>query len=452
MSTATLGLSDETAPPEDGSAPPPPAHDLLAEQSVVGSMLLDREAVDDVMEVMLPSDFYYPKHEEIAKAIARLTVASKPTDVVAVKDELARTGKLREAGDEAYLWTLTSQVVTPANAGYYAEIVKKLAIRRRLVVAGTRIVQMGNATEGEIDALVENARRELDEVVIAKRSKVRMIGDGIFDLIGRLDEKPTYLPTPWQALDKLIGGAGPGELIIVAARPGSGKSIALLQWAAGLAHHGVVALSSLEMSEEALQLRLLSQYGPVSMTALRKHALTGDDKKKLAEAWQAVREAPIFVDPTPGVTLAQIRGHVRMVARHGNLAGIFVDYLQLVNGEGQSRQEVVAQVAEGLKALAKDLNVPVIAAAQLKRAGVGRGRQLPTLDDLRESGAIEQAADVVLLFDRDKDKSPHDLTVIVAKNRNGEQGKFQLTWQAEFARLRDKRWSPTALIEESELS
>lgn len=441
-------LTDQIPPDDIESAP---AHDVLAEQSVVGAMLKDRDAVDDVMEIMLPADFYLPKHETIAVAIARLASKSLPTDSVAVLDELTKTGELARAGGLAYVLSLPDMVPVTSNAGYYAEIVKKLAVKRRLVEAGMRIQGMGNASEGEVDQLVENARAELDKVVVTKRSKLRMIGDGFLELIEHLDTPPTYMPTPWESLDKLIGGLGRGELVVVAARPGSGKTIALLQMAAKSAHEGMVALSSLEMTEQALQLRLLAQYGPVHMTALRKHTLTKDDWKRVAEARARVQAAPIFVDDTPGVTLAQIRGHVRSVARRGMVAGVFVDYLQLVRGEGQSRQEVVADVAEGLKSLAKDLDVPVVAAAQLKRATVGRGRQLPTLDDLRESGAIEQAADVVLLFDRDKDKTPHDLTVVVAKNRNGEQGKFTLQWQAEFARLRDKKWTPTALLSETEI-
>lgn len=441
-----MNVLDEEVPPPDAPSNEP-QYDMLAEQSVLGGMMLSRSAIDDVMQEMLPADFFQPRHELIGTAIANLVMKNAPADVIAVSDELARTGELSRAGGAAYLHELTSIVPTASNAAYYAEIVKNMAVRRRLVAAGIRIQSMGNASEGEVDQLVERARQELDQVVVSRRSKVRMIGHSFADLVETLDSKPTYLTTPWESLDRLIGGVAPGELMVIAARPGSGKSIATLQMATHLAHTGMVALSSLEMTEEALQLRLLAQFGPVHMTVLRKHTLSKDDWVRIAEAKSRVQDAPIFVDDTPGATLAHIRGHVRAVARKGAVAGVFVDYLQLVNGEGQSRQEVVSGVAEGLKALAKDLRVPVIAAAQLKRAGMGRGRQLPTLDDLRESGGIENAADVVLLFDRNREKSPQDLTVIVAKNRSGEQGKFTLQWQAEYARLRDKAWSPTALFD-----
>jgi len=187
------------------------------------------------------------------------------------------------------------------------------------------------------------------------------------------------------------------------------------------------------------------------MTALRTHHLNQDNWKRIAEARAAVQGAPI-IDETAVVTFAHIRSHARAVAHRRKLTGIVVDYLQLVSGEGQSRQEEVGLVACGLKQLANDLEVPVIAAAQLKRAEKRRGRQLPTLDDLRESGDIEAAADVVMLLDRDREKHPDDLTVVLAKNRSGEQGKFTLQWQARFARLLDKVWTPSSLLDETEVA
>jgi replicative DNA helicase len=443
-------LTDADAPPVDDA--PQEQYDLEAEQSVLGGMMLSTRAVEDVMDVIVPSDLYQPKHELIARAIGALYGRNEPTDVIAVAEELARTGKLRQAGEASYLHELTSLVPTAANAGYYADIVKRMAVLRRLRAAGVRITAMGSASEGEIDALVEQARVELEQVVTGRRAKLRMIGDGFDDLVDALQSTPEYLPTPWESLDKLIGGFAPGSLIIAAARPGAGKSIFALQAAAKLAHEGMVAFSSLEMTEQELQKRLLAQYGSVHMSQLRNHNLGMDDWKRVAEARTAVQAAPIFVDETASANLAHIRSHARAVARRGKLVLVVVDYLQLVAGEGQSRQEVVGTVARGLKQLAKDLNVPVLAAAQLRRAGERRGKNtLPGLDDLRESGDIEAAADVVLLLDRDKDRAPNDLTVVVAKNRHGEQGKFTLLWQAQFARLRDKRWSPLGLFDEGDM-
>jgi replicative DNA helicase len=440
-------LTDQVPPDDDGVREP--VNDFLAEQSVLGAMMRDRNVVDDVMGMMLPEDFYHPKHEVIGKTIATLARRGAPTDEVAVSDALRKAGELEAAGGIGYVMSLPDIVPFASSGGYYAEIVKKLAVRRRLVEAGIRIQAKGNATEGEIEQLVEEARAEVDQVIVSKRSTVTMASERILPLIEELSQPPSYLPTPWDALNKLIGGTAPGELVVVAARPGSGKSIALLQWAASNAHAGMVPFSSFEMKQDALVLRLLAQYAPVHMTNLRQHRLSSDDWARVAHARTLLDGAPIFIDEARGGGLAQIRSHARMVQRRGKLAGIFVDYLQLVQAEGKDRNQIVGNVSGGLKSLAMELNVPVIAAAQLRRASEKR-RQLPTLEDLRESGSIEQDADVVLLFDRDKEKRPSWLTVVVAKNRNGDQGRFDLRWEAEFARLRDKEWSPLGGIEMEE--
>ena len=445
------GYTDADAPPEEGTAHDEPQYDLVAEQSVLGGMMLSAAVIDDVMNVIVPNDFYQPKHELIAIAIGSLIARNEPADPLTVSEELRSTDKISRAGGAAYLHQLTDIVPTAANAGYYAKTIKDLATKRRLVEVGIRISAMGHASEGDVEDLVTSARNELEKVVTGKRAGVRAIGQTFDALTEALMTKPEYLASPWTSLDKLIGGFAPGGLYVCAARPGGGKSIFALQAAAKLAHTGMVAFSSLEMTEQELQKRLLAQYGPVHMTQLRNHSLNNDDWKRFAEARQVLQAAPIFVDDEASASLAHIRSHARAVSRRGKLAGIFVDYLQLVPGEGQSRQEVVGTVARGLKQLAKDLDVPVIAAAQLRRAGERRGKNsLPGLDDLRESGDIEAAADVVLLLDRDKERTPNDLTVVVAKNRHGEQGKFRLQWQAEFSRLLDKAWSPTALFEERE--
>lgn len=443
----TYELTDERPPDEDGV--PEPVHDYLAEQCVLGAMMLDRDAVDDVMSVMLPSDFYFPKHEVIGRTIAALAKRGDPTDWVAVTDELRKSGELEGAGGVGYVVGLPDVVPTASNAQFYADIVKKFAVRRRLVEAGIRIQAKGNSTEGEIEDLVESARAELDQVIVSRKARVSMAGDRILPLIESLEGKPSYLPTPWESLNKLIGGTSPGELVVVAARPGSGKSLALLQWAAANAHQGMVPFSSFEMNEDALVLRLISQYAEVHMTDLKNHSLSDQAFRRIADARVRLQGAPIFIDEARGAGLSQVRAHARMVQRRGRLAGVFVDYLQLVQAEGKDRNQQVGAVSGGLKSLAMELQVPVIAAAQLRRASDKR-RALPTLEDLRESGSIEQDADVVLLFDRDKEKRPNWLTVVVAKNRNGDQGRFDLRWEAHFARLRDKEWSPLGGLEMEE--
>lgn len=434
--SATLGLGPASS-----------AVDELAEQSTVGGMLRDPNVIDDVTEVLSPSDFWNPKHELIALSIAGLHARQEPTDVVSVIEDLLRRGNLEKAGGGAYLYELTDVVPTAANAGYYAQIVHDKAVKRRLQAAGFRIKAMGESSEGEVDELVERARQELDAVPTGRRKKSRAIGDALGEIIDTFDEKPSLMRTPWDALNKMIGGFSRGQLVVIAARPGGGKSIALLQIATRLAHEGVVAFSSLEMTEAELGIRLLSQYGSIHSTALRDHSFTDVDLRSMAEARLAIQGAPLFIDATADATLAQIRAHARQVARAGELVCIAVDYLQLVKGEGESREQRVASVSTGLKQLAKELNVLVVAAAQLRRTSTRRPADLPTLEDLRESGSIEQDADLAILMHRDE-KKPHDVVFIVAKHRNGKTGRFTLDWQAEYSRIRDRTWSPTALIED----
>jgi replicative DNA helicase len=794
VSIAHLGLSGDI-PPEDawgGDRTPP--HDLLAEQYTLGAMMLSKAAIDDVLEVVQGRDFYIPKHEVVFDAMTALVAAGDPVDVITVADALTKTGLLQRAGGAEYLHTLTGIPSTTANAGYHAEIVSKNAILRRLVEAGTRVVQMGYASEGEPIDLVANAQAELDEVLSARRHTARPIGATIDATFTSLETPATYIPTPWASIDKMIGGFAPGSLYVVAARPGEGKALDLnteiptptgwttmgelqvgdwvlgrdgnparvtaatevqhdrecfevelsdhttviadadhrwltdtrasrlgrelgdqvrttreilatlrvgteervnhsiavaapvdlpdadlpidpyvfgywlgdgtsrtsvlsvgaqdleyvrgmltergfhidtkvdqsafrirfstspighdstkdsatkrlrllgviggkhipeiylrasrrqreellagmldsdgtvnapgnveyvttsariqegfaelvaslgiqlrqttkivagrdearsiarvskftpdrqvfrmprkavrlnltprptnlhryivdirpvpsrpvrcitvaspdhtylvtrsfvpthntnwvLQAATSLARVGVVAFSSLEMQESELHVRLFSQFGDVSMTSLRRHSLIEDEWIRTARALKSLRDAPIFIDESEQATVASVAAHARAVGRKGQLAGIVVDYLQLLDGEGQDRRVVVDKIAQSLKQLAKRLHVPVIAAAQLSRGERGRGKErpLPTLRDLREAGGIEQAADVVLLLHRDAERRPHALRVIAAKNRHGTTGVVTLHWAGEFSRMEDRRWSPTTLYDD----
>lgn len=437
--------TDADAPSEEGGAYVAPQHDLIAEQSVLGGMMLSARAVEDVIDELQPGDFYVPKHELIARAIGAVFGRGEPVDAITVSEELRRAEKLTRAGGGAYLHELTGIVPTAANAGFYAATVRELAGKRRMVAAGIRIQGMGNASEGVVEDLVERAKVELDSVSSGRRRGLKPMGESFDQLFTELDSAPEFLPSPWEALNKIIGGFARGNLYIIAARPGGGKSIALLQAAATLAHRGLVAFSSLEMTELELQKRLLAQFGDVHMSSLRNHTLSSDEWERLARARMAVQDAPIFVDENAGASMAAIRAHARAVGRKGQLSGVAIDYLQLIQGEGRDRREVVDALSRQAKQLAKDLQVPVLAAAQLKRAGGRKG--LPTMDDLRESGGLEQDADVVLLLDRDRERRPDELTVVVAKNRHGDVGRFTLRWQAQFARLRDKTWRDTLLFE-----
>lgn len=423
-----------------------------AERACLGGMLLSRDVVDEVIREVAPHDFYQPKHELIFRAIVALAHGGKPTDVIAVTRQLQEDGEIDRAGGVAYLHELAGDVLTASNAAYHASLVRECAVLRRLTDAGLRITGMGQSTEGNLDELINRARAELDKVDSIRRRGLRSIGDGLPALADSLEASPSYLPTPYESLDRIIGGFAPGSLYIVAARPGEGKSIALLQMALKLAHHGMVAFSSLEMTEAELQLRMVAQYGEVHMSALRNHQLSVQDWHRFADARKLVAGAPVFVDETPAVTIGEIRSHIAAVKRRGPLAGVCVDYLQLVRGTGADRRLQVEAVSAALKQMAKDFHVPVIAAAQLRRPERVRGnapRPLPTLADLRESGSIEQDADVVILHHRDV-KQPHVLKVIVAKNRHGETKSVDLAWEGHYSRLRDKVWSPTSVLDEME--
>lgn len=451
-------MSEYDAPPPDDEYPttdnslldePEFPHDLIAEQSVLGAMMLNRDAVDDVIDVMRPADLYLPKHEIIALAIGRMANVGKPIDVLTVTDELEAQGELTRAGGAVYLHQLTGIPSTSANAGYYAERVARLAVRRRLLDAATRLREMGQAREGDVDDILEQARAVVDEAASGRRRAVRAVHETLDDLIEDLDNEPRFYRTPWHSLDEQIGGFEPGALYVIGARPGSGKTNALLQCAAALATIGPVAFSSLEMKEVALQQRLLAQYGDVNIGSIRAHRIARSDWDGIKRAKDRLQGAPIFIDERPDSTIADIRAHARSVSRRGKLlAGVCVDYLQLVKSAEaagrRSRTEVVDQLAQDLHALAIDLDVPVIAAAQLKRAPQQRGRKrvLPTLEDLREAGGIEQAADAVLLLDRDPDNKRSEIDVVLAKNRQGQQGRFRLRWRGAVARLDDVPWTP----------
>lgn len=443
--------SDADAPAEDSGRELP--FDMLAEQSVVGAMLLSRTAIDDVFDEMTTADFYQPKHQIIADAVVRLVGEGAPSDIIAVTDELMSKGELSKAGGADYLHTLTGLVVTTANAGYHAHIVHEHAVRRRVIESCTRAIESAYNRDRPVGDVVESARTEMDSVETGRRKPVRMVWETLDQLFEKLQQKPSYSPTPWKSIDKIIGGWAPGSFYVVAARPGSGKTMAVLQAAMRLAKVGTVAFMSIEMGEEELQQRLLAQYGDLHQTVIRDRALSSSDWEKAAAARARIMNAPLAIDSSGKVTIADIRSHARAVSRAGKLAAIIIDYLQLVDGEGQDRRVVVDNVSRGLKQLAKDFQVPVIAAAQLKRPAPQKGKQrvLPTLADLREAGGIEANADVVMLLDRGVEEEARDLTVVVAKNRHGDQKQVTLRWEGEYARVVDRRWTPTALIDEDEM-
>lgn len=449
MSIADIS-DDRLGAPRDNERTPP--HDLLAEQSTLGGMLLSKDAVADVIESLRGSDFYIPKHELIFEAILSLYSHGEPTDVVAVTDELIKTGDLQRAGGVDYLHSLTSIVPTAANAGYYANIVAERALLRRLVEAGTRIVQMGYSGEGEATDLVNNAQAEIYAVTGNEKTEdyvpLSTAVDAAMEEIeaaGGRDGGMTGVPTGFAELDELTNGLHGGQMIVVAARPAMGKSTLALDFAraAAIKHNMPAVFFSLEMGKAEIAMRLLSAEGAIPLQNLRKGTLDSRDWTNVAQTRGRIHEAPLFIDDSPNMTLVEIRAKCRRLKQRAGLKMVIIDYLQLMTSgkKVESRQQEVSEFSRALKLLAKELQVPVIALSQLNRGSEQRTDKRPQVSDLRESGSIEQDADMVILLHRDsvydKDTRPGEADLIVAKHRNGPTATIEVAFQGHFSRFAD---------------
>lgn len=454
MSIAHLGLAgDQRAVTEPRQGDRTPPHDLLAEQSAIGGMLLSKDAVADVLETVRAIDFYMPKHEIIFDAILTLYSHGEPTDVITVTDELTKTGDLSRAGGAEYLHTLTGLVPTAANAGYYASIVAEKAVLRRLVEAGTRIVQMGYASEGEVVDLVNNAQAEIYGVTggvdaedfVPLTTAVEAAIDEIESAKGR-DGLMTGIPTGFVELDELTNGLHPGQLIIVAARPALGKSTLALDFAraASIKHDMPSIVFSLEMGRSEIAMRLLSAEASVPLQNMRKGTVDSRDWTTIAQTRGRINDAPLYIDDSPNMTLVEIRAKCRRLKQKVGLKLVVIDYLQLMTSgkRVESRQQEVSEFSRALKLLAKELQVPVIALSQLNRGPEQRTDKMPALSDLRESGSLEQDADMVILLHREsayEKDNPRagEADFIVAKHRNGPTRTITVAFQGHFSRFKD---------------
>ncbi|MGZ0712230.1 replicative DNA helicase (plasmid) [Coraliomargarita sp. W4R53] len=450
MSIADISQERLGAPREFERTPP---HDVLAEQSALGGMLLSKDAVADVIETLRGADFYIPKHELIFEAILTLYSHGEPTDVVAVTDELIKTGELQRAGGADYLHTLTSIVPTAANAGYYASIVSERALLRRLVDAGTRIVQMGYSGQGEALDLVNNAQAEIYSVTGAEATEdyvpLTIAVDAAVEEIeaarGR-DGQMTGIPTGFSGLDQLTNGMHPGQMIIIAARPAMGKSTLALDFArsAAITHNMPTIVFSLEMGRSEIAMRLMSAEGSIPLQSMRKGTLDSRDWTTIASTRGRINDAPLYIDDSPNMTLVEIRAKCRRLKQRVGLKMVIIDYLQLMTSgkRVESRQQEVSEFSRALKLLAKELAVPVIALSQLNRGAEQRSDKKPALSDLRESGSIEQDADMVVLLHREaayEKDSPRagEADLIVAKHRNGPTDTLTVAFQGHFSRFTD---------------
>jgi replicative DNA helicase len=431
-----------------------PPQDIAAEQSVLGGMLLSKDAIADVAEVIRGTDFYRPAHEMIYDAIVDLYARGEPADAVTVAAELAKRGLIGRIGGAPYLHTLISSVPTAANAGYYARIVRERSVLRRLVDAGTRIAQLGYATDGgDVDELVNAAQAEVYAVTERRASEDYLpLRDVINATMEEIDaassrgEGLVGVPTGFADLDRLTNGLHPGQMIIVAARPAIGKSTLGLDVcrAAAIKHQQTAVIFSLEMSRTEITMRLLSAESGVLLQNMRKGTMRDEDWTRLASTMGKVSEAPLFIDDSPNMSLMEIRAKARRLKQRHDLRLIVVDYLQLMSSgkRVESRQQEVSEFSRALKLLAKELEVPVIAISQLNRGPEQRTDKKPQMSDLRESGSLEQDADMVILLHREdayEKESPRagEADLIVAKHRNGPTDTVTVAFQGHYARFVD---------------
>ena len=431
-----------------------PPQDLGAEMSVLGGMLLSKDAIADVVETLRGNDFYLPKHEAIYESVLDLYGRGEPADALTVTDELRKRGELSRIGGAPYLHDLIAGVPTAANAGYYARIVRERAVLRRLVEAGTKIVQLGYASQGgEVEDIVNTAQAEIYAVTERRSSEdYRLVADVIDATMDEIeaaqnrDSGLTGVPTGFADLDRLTNGLHPGQMVIIAARPAIGKSTLAIDIAraASIKHKKTSVVFSLEMSRSEITMRLLAAEAQVRLQKMRSGHMAEMDWQKIAGVMGSVSEAPLFIDDSPNMSLTEIRAKARRLKQKHQLELVVVDYLQLMTSgkRVESRQQEVSEFSRALKLLAKELEVPVIALSQLNRGPEQRGDKKPMMSDLRESGSIEQDADVVILLHREdayEKESPRagEADLIVAKHRNGPTDTITVAFQGHYSRFVD---------------
>ena len=398
--------------PVQASDPRVAPHNLEAEQSTLGGMLLSQEAVAEVVEEVTGLDFYAGKHELIFNSILTLFGRGEPTDVIAVTDELNKHGNLLKAGGSDYLHSLASYVPTAANAGYYAKIVGDKAILRRLIDAGTRIAQSGYDSQGEVEDLVNQAQAEVYKVA-SQSSREDYVGlsESLEAAIHEIEVaqnrggEMTGISTGFTDLDSYTHGLHPGQLVIVAARPAVGKSTFALDVArnAAVKQNKATIFFSLEMGRAEIAMRMLSAESSIYLQSMRKGTISEGDWTKLAAVRGKINDAPLYIDDSPNMSLVEIRAKCRRLAQQVDLKMVVIDYIQLMSSgkKVESRQQEVSEFSRALKLLAKELGIPVVALSQLNRQAEQAKDKRPELSHLRESGSLEQDADVVVLLHRE---------------------------------------------------
>lgn len=419
-------------------------HNVEAEASLLGAILIDGDAIVKIADHITPNDFYDPRHKHIYEAVTRLYERREAIDVLTLADQLRGAGVLDIIGGAAYLTELTNFVPTASHVEQYAEIVAQKALRRRLITASRDMVELGHDESKSLRELIEDAESRLFEVSQKHvKQSVVSIENILADSFERLDDlhkdkkKIRGIPTGYRDLDNLLAGLQRSDLFILAARPAMGKTAFVLNLAHNVAVQAKepVLIFSLEMSKEQLVDRLLSMESGVDAWALRTGNLTDSDFEKLSHAMGTLSEAPIYIDDTPGITVSDLRTRARREAHIRTPGLIVVDYLQLMSGGGRynegNRVQEISEISRGLKGIARELNVPLIALSQLSRSVESRSPQIPQLADLRESGSIEQDADIVAFLYREDYYNPETdrkniMDVLIRKHRNGPVDNIEL--------------------------
>lgn len=428
-----------------------PPYSIEAEQSVLGSMLLSKEAIFVAAERLRAEDFYKESHRKIFDSILELNENGEPVDLITLTELLRTKRQIEQVGGAVYLTTLTEAVPTTSNISYYCDIVQEKSLLRRLIETSSDILSMAYEPKEDVENVLDKAERMIFEIVQKRRVENYFhIKDILLSTFERIEELYnseggiTGVPTGFYDLDEMTSGFQPSDLILIAARPSMGKTSFALNIAqnAAIRNKIPVAIFSLEMSKEQLVQRMLCSESNVDSHRLRTGRLQDDDWPRLARAMGPLSEAPIYIDDTPAISSIEIRAKARRLKAEKGLGLIIIDYLQLMSGRSnaENRQQEISEVSRSLKALARELSVPVVALSQLSRAPEMRADHKPVLSDLRESGSQEQDSDLVAFLYRDDYYNPDSekkniAEIIIAKQRNGPTGTVELVWLAKYTKF-----------------
>lgn len=426
-------------------------NDLIAEQAILGSMLVDKDAVNSAVEVLKPDDFYREDNKEIYSAMIEVYGTGRQIDMITLKEQLKLRGTLEKVGDVAYIATLIDNVPTTSNVESYVKIVEEKSTLRKLIKVANDIIKLGYSQTEEVDTIIEQTEKKVFDVLQDRNSKgyesIKQVLINVFDELEDMYQnkrKMSGIESGFIDLDTKISGLNPSDLLIVAARPAMGKTAFVLNIATHVAKYvnTPVLIFSLEMSADQMVKRIVSSEAEVDSMKLKNADLNSEEWLKLGEASGKLSDIPLYIDDTPGLSSTELRAKCRKAKLEKGVGLIIIDYLQLMESKNKlsSRQQEITEISRSLKILAKELKVPVIALSQLSRASEGRTDHRPMLSDLRDSGAIEQDADIVMFLHREDYYNPDTekkniAEVILAKNRSGSSGTVELAWLGQYTKF-----------------